>query len=245
MSQTATQLDIHPFEALPRAQLERMQNAGAEIDECYRVLKKGGMNIVGECLKGQGTFYQNNHYPAGDVYDPETHAQYYYHNHRGIDGEHGHFHTFLRQKGMPESATPVPYDGDVEWPAGEDALSHLVAISMDRHGFPIGLFAVNRWVTGETWYTAKDVIDMIGRFDIDHAYPSWPVNRWITAMFILFEPQIAALLDQRDKVVTQWTREHADIDTYEDRNLEITGELLVSVDEQIASVHDALAGSSK
>ena len=81
--------------------LEAMLAAGEDILECYRVLKKAGLNIVGECLKDQGTFYEFDHYPKGDVYDNETHSQYYYHSHRTEAGEHGHFHTFLRKKGMP------------------------------------------------------------------------------------------------------------------------------------------------
>ena len=121
-----------------------MLEAGQEIRECYRVLKNAGLNIVGEVLKGQGTFYELNHYPEGDVYDSSTHSQYYYHTHRGMAGEHGHFHTFLRARGMPRGVAPVPYDGEEQWPSGDDALSHLIAISMDRYGFPIGLFAVNR-----------------------------------------------------------------------------------------------------
>ena len=52
-----------------KAELERMLAAGQDIVECYRVLKKGGLNIVGELLKGQGTFYELDHFPKGDVYD--------------------------------------------------------------------------------------------------------------------------------------------------------------------------------
>ena len=87
--------------ALPREGLERMRAAGEEIRKCYRVLDKAGLNIVGEILRGQGTFYENEHYPADDVFDGETHSQYYYHAHRGPMAEHGHFHTFLRAAGMP------------------------------------------------------------------------------------------------------------------------------------------------
>ncbi len=169
-----------------------MLAAGEEILECYRVLRKTGDNVVGEVLRDQGKFYEWNHYPNGDVYDSETHAQYFYHAHptelRG--GEHGHFHTFLRAKGMPPGTAPVPNDGDTEWPAGDDALSHIVGIAMDSKGYPIGLFTANRWVTGETWYAARDVRAMLDRFVIDPARPSWPVNRWITAMLRLFRPQI-------------------------------------------------------
>ena len=90
----------------PVAELETMARAGEQILECYRVLEKTGGNVVAEVLRGQGTFYEFDHYPDGDVYDPETHSQFYYHAHR--EGEHGHFHTFLREKGMPADCRPVP-----------------------------------------------------------------------------------------------------------------------------------------
>lgn len=225
---------------LDQRELRALVAAGDEIQECHRVLSKARMNVVGECLKNQGAFMKFNHYPKGDVYDRETHAQYYYHTHRGIEDEHGHFHTFMRAKGMPEGAQPVPYDGEVEWPSGKDAVSHIVAISMDKYGYPIGLFATNRWVTGETWYTADDVIAMADSYEIDHAYPNWPVNRWITAMFRLFRHEIASLLRHRDEVIANWSREHQGLDTFEDRELEITGFIPVTVEDQIEVVRRAL-----
>ena len=232
---------VPALDQLPYAELERMREAGEEIRECHRVLKKGGLNIVGELLKGHGTFYELNHYPPGDVYDADSYSQYYYHAHRGLDGEHGHFHSFVRARGMPPGVSPVAYDGQEQWPSGEDALSHLVAISMDRQGFPLGLFATNRWVTAETWYACADVSTMLERFAIDHAYPSWPTNRWITAMFRLFRPQALALLEHRDAVVADWQHAHPGEDVYEDRRLEITGALAVSVESQMARVESALA----
>ena len=69
------------FGALTRDALEVMAAAGREVLECHRVVAKTGGNIVGEVLRGQGTFYEWNHYPKGDVYDSETHSQHYYHTH--------------------------------------------------------------------------------------------------------------------------------------------------------------------
>lgn len=220
-------------------ELEVMLAAGAEIAECYRVLRKAELNVVGEVLKGQGQFYEMTHYPEGDVYDGETHAQYYYHAHRS--GEHGHFHTFLRQKGMPAGVKPVPEAASRDWPKGDQALSHIVAISMDRYGSPTGLFTTNRWVTGETWYAAKDVCAMLNRFAIDQAYPSWPTNRWLTAMVRLFRPQIEVLLLERDARLKEWIAEHPDVDTFEDRNLEVLSEVKIDVDEQVEAIRTAFA----
>ena len=75
-------MDVN-FSELPKVRLERMRSAGEEALECYRVLSKAGANVVGELLKGEGKFYEWNHYPDGDIYDNETHSQYYYHAHRG------------------------------------------------------------------------------------------------------------------------------------------------------------------
>lgn len=44
------------LEACSPEDMGTMLKAGARIKECYRVLGKGGLNIVGEVLKGQGTF---------------------------------------------------------------------------------------------------------------------------------------------------------------------------------------------
>lgn len=226
---------------LPRARLESMLAAGEEIVECTRVLEKADLNLVGEVLRGHGTFTELEHYPPDDVFDQDSHSQYYYHAHRGLPQEHGHFHTFLRAPGMPEGVSPVPHAGAESWPAGEDAIAHLVAISMDAYGGPMGLFAVNRWVTADAWYAAKDVIPMLDRFVIDHAFPSWAVNRWISAMSRLFRPQIEALIRHRDAVVAAWMRAYPGLDVFEDRRLEVTGRLAIGVDAQLAAVRAALA----
>ncbi|MEE9140405.1 MAG: hypothetical protein V3U18_06465 [Alphaproteobacteria bacterium] len=230
------------FSRTPREQLEKMAAAGETALESVRVLNNTGDNIVGELLRGQGTFCEWNHYPEGDVYDRGTHSQYYYHAHPKDKrpGEHGHFHTFLRPKGMPPRLEPLPIPG-YEPPKGEnDALCHLIAISMDPKGLPIGLFTTNRWVTGETWYTADDVRTMLECFAIDHTRPSWPVNRWVTAMVRLFRPQIEDLLGERDEAVATWAASHPEVDVYEDRHLEVTSRLGISVDDQIRRIQAAL-----
>jgi hypothetical protein len=220
--------------------LLNMQRAGREVVECQRVLSKAELNLVGECIKHHGRFYEFDHYPPGDVYDDETHAQYYYHAHRGTLGEHGHFHNFLRAKGIPEGISALPYEGEEPWPEGGDVLSHLVAISMDQNGFPIDLFITNRWVTGENWYYADDVIAMLDRFVIDHADPSRPVNRWISAMIVLFRSQIERLLHQRDEVLDQHRQKPPQVDVFEDRELELMSEVRLNIDKQITAIERAL-----
>lgn len=209
---------------LTSAQINEMRLAGQQVKEAYRLLGKAGLNVVGEVLKGQGTFYEMEHYPKDDVYDTETHSQYYYHNHRGLSDEHGHFHTFLRAKAIPDSIQPASeFKNSKLWPKDDEALAHLVGISMNADGFPIGLFMTNRWVTNQTWYNAEDTTTLLERFEIDHAHPNLAVNQWLTAMIKLFKPHIRALLLHRDDVINQWlSNKYDEGDILEDRTLEIT-----------------------
>ena len=214
-----------------------MLEAGREALEWRRILAKTGDNLVGDVLKHEEPFYILDHYPKGDVFDPESHAQWYYHAHDKKDrpGEHGHFHTFLRGGGMPAGIAPAPLLDLQPNAETHDLICHLIAISMDRSGWPIGLFTTNRWVTAETWYAAHDVCAMLGCFDVKISRPSWPVNRWLSAMLILFRPQIEDLLQQRDERIRTWRREHPETENvYEDRRLEVISQMPISVETQVA-----------
>lgn len=221
--------------------LKELVQAGAELDACKQALEKGGINVVGEILRGQGTFYEMDHYPEGDVYDPDHHAQYYYHAHRDDAQEHGHFHTFLRAEALPDTMVPATgFEESQPWPRGDNAVAHLIAVSMDAWGRPIGLFATNRWVTDETWFSAEDVIQQIGRFQIDHAWPSWAVNLWLTALIRLYRPHIEQLLRHRDAVIARRQLETRDTDVLEDRSLEITGQLAIDLHQWQVALNEEL-----
>jgi hypothetical protein len=231
------------LEDLPRATLEAMLGAGREVLEWRRILAKTGDNVVGIVLKHEEPFYILDHYPKGDVFDPESHAQWYYHAHDKKDrpGEHGHFHTFLRGGGMAAGVEPAALPDFQPKEQKHDLVSHLIAISMDRSGWPTGLFTTNRWVTGETWYAAHDVAAMLDGFDMKIDKPSWSVNRWLTAMLRLFRPQIEELLQQRDERVRAWRLQNPDVNAYEDRRLEVTSQLPIDVDAQVRLLEERLS----
>ena len=90
---------------LPLERLEEMARAGEKVMECYRILQKSNSNVVAEVLRGQGTFFELEHYPKGDVYDSETHSQHYYHSHRSK--EHGHFTDLRAVSGVDAIARPA------------------------------------------------------------------------------------------------------------------------------------------
>lgn len=225
---------------LSLARLKAMSKAATTTLDALRAMGKAGTNPVAQVLAHQGKFYEMKHYPKGDVYDGETGAQYYYHAHRVETGEHGHFHVFMRAKGIPHAVKPARCEGTAAQPAGDNAVCHLIGISMDRAGLPVGLLTTNRWVTGETFYSARDVIRLLGRFSVDHVHPCLATNRWITAMVTLFRPQIETLLRERDAATAAWTAAHPGRDVLEDENLEITSQMIVDIDTQIASIDQAL-----
>lgn len=228
---------------LPRDQLEAMAAAGEEVVECMRVLAKTGDNVVSEMLRGQGTYYEWDHYPADDIVDPETHSQYFYHAHR--PGEHGHFHTFLRPEAIPAKCKPAPLPKRATPEEEPHTFCHLVGISMDKHGLPIRVFTTNLWLTEDTWYAADDVCAMLNRFEIDIAQPSWPANRWISAMFRLFRPQMIEVLHQRDAKMAALTKKYPKKNLYQDQNYDILSLIEISIDDQIEAIDRAIEGPGR
>ncbi|MBR9972497.1 DUF6969 family protein [Magnetospirillum sulfuroxidans] len=216
---------------------QALRRAAAEIIECQRVLAKSGLNLVGEVLRGFGDFTEFEHYPPDDVYDPETHGQYYFHAHPpgGRDwSDYGHFHIFMRPKGMPTGIRPMVVADPLSQGGDNDALCHLIGVSMTQDGQPERLFTTNRWVTAETWYAGNDVIAMLERCAFDVAWPSWPLNRWLSALLVLYRREIEALILARDAVISDWSSRHSDRNVFEDRGLEITSAMMISLPEKLA-----------
>ncbi len=223
-------------------QFETLAMAAAEVVDCMRVLTKSGTNLVAEVLDGR-EFIEFEHYPANDVIDHETQAQYYFHAHppaRGSWNDYGHFHLFLRGDGIPKTTSPTK----LNYPEPEreiaDNICHLIAISMDRSGRPVRLFTTNRWVTAETWFSAADVIEMLDRFVVDLSWPSWPLNRWLTAMLVLYRPQIEALILQRDEVIAAHQQANPEPNPFEDRALEVTSGIDINLEDRLTEVRQLL-----
>tara|TARA_R110002124_G_scaffold64985_2_gene177315 strand:+ start:122204 stop:123028 length:825 start_codon:yes stop_codon:yes gene_type:complete len=227
------------FAQISPEEKEQMFDALMIMNECQRVLSATNHSVVTELLRFTDKFKYWAHVPPKDVLDGHSSSQYYYHAHTASseknatirhDGEHGHFHSFMRRAGMREEEQPYPAL-DVEKSTADikKHLSHILGISMDKTGNITGLFTTNRWVTGEVWYKAEDVIAMARRYEIDHAQPSWPVNLWMSQCFAAFMPVIERLLIKRDEMVAHWAAEHAQdegaeaaYNVFEDRRLELT-----------------------
>jgi hypothetical protein len=222
---------------LDDAELAELAGAARRVREIEADLAARGGNVVARLLAEAGDdFYEWDHYPAGDAYDPACESQYFYHAHAAdqrFPGEHGHFHTFVRSYGLRHLL-----------PAGEvppsTALTHLIAVSIDTQGRATRLFTTNRWVTAERWYPAATAVRLLPSFKMTSDTPAPEVNGWLTALLRLYRADIAALMAARDSrlaagggIVTE--------KALDDRSVEVTSLQEIDLPARIAAV-EAEAG---
>lgn len=183
----------------------------AEKAFCEAILAKEGLSVLSETLRGVEAIGAWEHYPPGDVFDPASNAQWYYHCHPAEEGsrEHGHFHCFVRPEG----------------PQGP--IHHLAAIGVDAEGQLRRIFTVNQWVIGDDWADADRTIALLGQFDMQMPRPSYLVNRWLTSIMVAYEDVIADLVRQRDRAL-QEHRPPQGVPSTEDRALEVTSEFVIA-----------------
>jgi hypothetical protein len=240
---------------------ERETAAAAALRECRRALAAGDTTVIRETVgPAVANIADWRHYPDGEVYDPSSQVQYFYHRHPALESpspaavEHGHFHVFLRGEGIPAGITPLllpdaavanaplPRQSAPLKRGNRDEVCHLVAIAVDERGEPLRLFTTNRWVTGETWYRADDVICVLDRVRFGTTTAPALVNRWIEALIRLFQPEIAVLLRNRDKAIMDWRWRWPRRNVFEDARLEITSSFAINVDARLAAIE---AGAMK
>lgn len=158
--------------------------------------------------------------------DVDTGAiHYFYHSHPARftpSAEHGHFHLFARLPGAAVEA---------------ERLAHLIAIGVDARGMPGRLFTTNQWVTGGGWIAAREGIALAEKLGAMSANMEDPVERWLCAQLGVFMPQVAALLEHRDRRIDASAR---GAKVLEDRRTYILSQCRVSLVAQIASVERAV-----
>lgn len=129
---------------------------------------------------------------------------------------------------MPNNCKPKPLLA-IQQGVKTDDLCHIIGVSMDRMGKPVRLFTTNRWVTGETWYDAETVCQLVELYSVNHAFPSWPTNLWLNALVYEHRELIKKLVHERDEVIERWQAKFPNQNVFEDRQLEVASSAEIAV----------------
>ncbi|KTD61237.1 DUF6969 family protein [Legionella spiritensis] len=218
----------------PTKKTKMLRYARRILQAQHTIMVERQKNILHYTLQDQEQHVSMAHYPKGDRIDHQTGAQYFYHCHReNFDSmEHGHFHCFLRDKGIPERIKPTPLP---DWDKNmNNPMTHIVAIALNCYGQPIRLFTVNRWVSQEVWYDARHVPGFVSRYKMTLKDPYWQIlDQWVEGMLHLFAPQIAWLHQQRDNILEQYKKTHPGQNAYESHDLEEVSQIAIDLQAQI------------
>lgn len=166
-----------------------------------RELKIEGSNLVKKVMNGKQYVYDPyTHYPQdGGIKDEKTGYQLFFHIHR--ENEYGHFHTFATDD-----------KGD---------LVHLILISMNDEGKPIGLATVNRWVTGDKYVKADELKKLTENFFVDPSiFKESRLVEFVNHIFKAYNEEIDQLYDERDKWIMDYVNKNYR-GPFEDRDFEI------------------------
>lgn len=217
-------------------ELQSMHLAASSLEHWQDVLRKTGDTVVTELLRGVEKLDFDAVYPEDTVQDFESFSQYYFHTHMERSNEYGHIHTYAMSQALPEWADCLEPAmlGDHEDPSRTHC--HLVAISVDNAGNPTKLFTINHWSAHEARYDLNVMRHMLNAFDVGHAVPSYPVNRWVSAILRLFNPQIMKLFADREKALSELQQQEPGISAAQNESMDVTSQTDVSMEKQIRCI---------
>ncbi len=157
--------------------LARYRSARKALHHWLSLVERHGSLV--QAMTGGATPIQAQHYPPGDLQDPASGTQCFYHCHRG-EVEHGHLHLFRR-------ARP------------RHPLTHLIGISLDARGLPLALFSVNRWVSEDRWLPAAATFRLLQGISLGGAACDPHLSSWLIHFLAFYRPTLEAVLRERDQ----------------------------------------------
>ena len=211
-------VQVLPLEERPTEQIRRGYQAGLALRKIDAGLKEQGRTLLEAVMNGQEYEYWAMYPWDNGVIDEKTRSQYFYNAHPQSP-EHGHFHIFYTHSKQ---------------------LVHLAALSLDNGGEAMELFTVNRWVTGDFYLPPAKLKPLLKQYRITTDTFDKEVNTYVNNILILYQPEIAALIEQRERVFVQYRKAHNGRQPYEDRGLDVTSSLAVKVEEQTARLEAEL-----
>ena len=185
-------------------------------------------NPVLQVINPDSPLEENKKYPSDLLQFNQLGWRAYYHchpatragNHR-FQGEHGHFHIFVRTQNEPE-----------KW-------SHLVALAMDNMGQPLGWFTVNHWVTGETWEDSDILsrhLESIPYDQLEHLKSTKTkktktkiVERWLLSLLAVSLNDVKTVLHERDKILKQKQLNQSVSDIKQDKGIYLLSEIPINL----------------
>ena len=198
-------------------------DAAESLVTCLLEMAEAETNPVLQVITPDLPLEENKKYPADLLQFNHTGWRAYYHchpatragNHR-FNGEHGHFHIFVRTQNEPE-----------KW-------SHLVALAMDNMGQALGWFTVNHWVTGETWQDSEILSEQLESIPYDQQEHqkqniSNIVERWLLSLLAVSREQVKMVLHERDKILQQKELNQAESDIKQDKGIYILSEIPINL----------------
>lgn len=221
---------------------QQVSAAARELLACYAQLARSHAHLLDATLRGRLPI-EWEHYPAGDAIDRTTGCQYYYHCHAPARGprrhQHGHFHLFARldcRRHRIDARFEARFLESLGVAAqAAEPLAHLIGIALTPKGLPCELFTVNRWITGDRMLSAQAVQRALAGFALHEAGDPL-VNRWLAALVRLFQPQIARLLECRDRRLRAAARRARRVSPLEDRRLEVLARLPIDLDARLRAL---------
>ncbi|MDO8248581.1 MAG: hypothetical protein Q7T78_02525 [Rhodoferax sp.] len=109
---------------------------------------------------------------------------------------------------------------------------HLICIGLDAKGIPTSLFTVNRWVTGDLMLSASNTVLLLDQMNLDTGNED--VDAVIECVIRLYKDEIRDLLVRRDALLYQKRAPGI----LGDKSLEVLSEIVINVDEKLASGAD-------
>jgi len=232
------QATTHARASTTHADGRRLRAAVKAIVTCYSSLASNGSHLLAPILDGSPP-RQWQHYPADDAIDRQRRYQWFYHSHDPQDrpgaAEHGHFHLFARTEGLAEQldeAAESAFLRKLGARRRRAPIRHLLAVGTNAVGVPVSLFTVNPWVTGDLPLSGAATVELLRRLRLATGHPL--IDSVLTSVVRLHEPEIQALIAQRDRSL--FARAARGPRALDDETLEVTSSIALDVDRRLTEV---------
>lgn len=210
--------------------LLEMHESAQEVLSWQSILLKTNDGVVSEFLRGVEEVQYDQFYPSDTVEDKETGCQYYFHAHSDRPEEYGHFHTYVMEAGIPENMRAIKPASVGKPNNAYRTHCHLVAIGVRNDGTPSSMFTLNHWSSHEAKYSLDSLEHILDCFDVTHAVPSYPVNRWISALLSMYRPKIVDLFAQREKALEGLAKHNPDIAPENNQSMDVTSKIDIAIE---------------